>query len=96
MKIGVIGSGNVATVLGRLLIKNNHIVTQVISRDITNAKALAVELNAYGDDFTVTPDINADVILIAIADAALQSSLEHFEMGNKLVVHTAGSVSRRF
>lgn len=93
MKVGLIGSGNVATVLGRLLIQNNHIVSQVISRDISHAKSLAGELNAFYDDFSGAPDISADVFVIAIADSALQGCLDQFDTGNKLVVHTAGSIS---
>ena len=93
MKVGLIGSGNVATVLGRLLLQNNHTVTQVISRELSHAKNLAAELNAYSDDFSGKPDISADVFIIAVADSALLGCIDHFDMGNKLVVHTAGSVA---
>ncbi|HMJ47806.1 MAG TPA: DUF2520 domain-containing protein [Ferruginibacter sp.] len=93
MKVGLIGSGNVATVLGRLLLQHNHTVTQVISRELSHAKILATEMNAHSDDFSGTPDASADVFIIAVADSALQGCLEQFDVGNKLVVHTAGSVA---
>jgi predicted short-subunit dehydrogenase-like oxidoreductase (DUF2520 family) len=93
MKIALIGSGNVATVLGRLIIKNNHEVIQVISRDVVNAKLLAEELGASFTDFSGKPDLNADMFILAIADQALEHFFAGFGMGNKLVVHTAGSVS---
>ncbi len=89
----MIGSGNVATVLGRLIINNNHQVTQVISRDIENAKLLAQELGASYDDFNARPDSNADIFILAIADQALEHFFTGLGMGDKLVVHTAGSVS---
>lgn len=93
MKIALIGSGNVATVLGRIIIQNNHKVIQVISRDVDNAKLLAEELGAGFTDFSGKPDLNADMFILAIADQALEHFFSGFGMGNKLVVHTAGSVS---
>jgi len=93
MKIALIGSGNVATVLGRMIKKNNHQVLQVISRDLDNAKLLAEELDASFTDFSGKPDLNADIFILAIADQALEHFLTGFGMGSKLVVHTAGSVS---
>ncbi len=93
MKISLIGSGNVATVLGRLIIKSNHQVTQVISRELENAKLLATELGATYADFEGKPDPEADLFIIAIADHGLEHFFTSFGMGNKAVVHTAGSVS---
>lgn len=93
MKIALIGSGNVATVLGRIIIKNNHQVIQVISRDLENAKQLAAELGASFTDFSGKPDVTADIFILAIADQALEHFFTGFGMGNKLVVHTAGAVS---
>ena len=92
MKIALIGSGNVATVLGRVIKENNHQVLQVISRDLDNAKLLAEELGASFTDFSGKPDLTADIFILAIADQALEHFFAGFGMGNKLVVHTAGSV----
>lgn len=91
MKIALVGSGNVATVLGRLIIRNKHEVIQVISRDTQNAKKLALELNASFGDFDGKPDTDADLFIIAIADQALETFFTRHGMGNKTVVHTAGS-----
>jgi len=93
MKIALIGSGNVATVLGRLMKQHNHQIIQVISRDIDNARLLAEELGASYTDFNGKPDSDADMFILAIADQALEHFFSSFGMGNKLVVHTAGSVS---
>ena len=94
MKIALIGSGNVATVLGRLLVKHQHQVTQVISRDVVHAGELANELGASFTDFDGSPDENAELFIIAISDAALENFFVKDGIHNKLVVHTAGSVSK--
>jgi predicted short-subunit dehydrogenase-like oxidoreductase (DUF2520 family) len=93
MRIALIGSGNVATVLGRLIRKNNHEVIQVISREAAHAKLLADELGGSYTDFNGQPDMNADMFIVAIADKGLDHLFTGFGMGSKLVVHTAGSVS---
>ena len=94
MKITLIGSGNVATVLGRLIIKNGHEVCQVISRDGGHARLLAGELGAGYTDFEGSPDRSADLFIIAISDAALDNFFVKGAINDKIVVHTAGSVSK--
>lgn len=94
MKIALIGSGNVATVLGRLIVQNGHQVCQVISRDAAHAKILADELGADYTNFDGAPDRSADLFIIAISDAALESFFVKGAINDKIVVHTAGSVSK--
>lgn len=94
MKVGIIGSGNVATVLGRLIRSNNHEVVQVMSRNIEHARVLAEELGATHTDFGGLPDISADMYIIAVADFAIRDGLPRLQLQDKLVVHTAGSVSK--
>ncbi|MGB4842864.1 MAG: DUF2520 domain-containing protein [Ferruginibacter sp.] len=94
MKIVIIGSGNVATVLGRLFVKNNHEVIQVVSRNLEHAKVLAAELNcSYCDDSGI---INraAELYLVAVSDGALYSLNNKIHLEQKLVLHTAGSVPK--
>lgn len=93
MKVSLIGSGNVATVLGRLITRKNHQVIQVISRELHHAKTLADELGASYADFAGQPGPGSDIFIIAIADHGLEHFFTSFGMGNKAVVHTAGSVS---
>lgn len=94
MKIALIGSGNVATVLGRLIVKNGHQVCQVISREADHAKVLADELGAGYANFDGAPDKSADLFIIAISDAALGNFFIKGNLTDKIVVHTAGSVSK--
>lgn len=93
MKIALIGSGNVATVLGRLMVSKQHTILQVISRDIQHAHTLAQEFGANFTDFSGKPDLSADIFILAVADQALEHLFTQQEMGNKLVLHTAGSAS---
>ncbi len=93
MKITLIGSGNVASVLGRLMKQHNHEVIQVISRDAENARLLATELGASFSDFDGKPDAHAELFILAIADQALEHFFTSYGLDNKMVVHTAGSVS---
>ncbi len=94
MKIGLIGSGNVATVLGRLIVQQQHEIVQVISRDALNAKALADELGADYADFSAQPNASVDLFIIAISDTALENFFVQGAIHDKVIVHTAGSVSK--
>ncbi|WP_462251762.1 Rossmann-like and DUF2520 domain-containing protein [Ferruginibacter sp.] len=94
MKIVIIGSGNVATVLARLCKKNNHQVIQVMSRHTENAKILADELGCSYTNYDGITDISADIYIVAISDGVLFDLNKSFSLGNKLIVHTAGSVSK--
>ncbi|MFT3980533.1 MAG: DUF2520 domain-containing protein [Ferruginibacter sp.] len=92
MKIALIGSGNVASVLGRLIVQKQHSVCQVISRDMEHARQLADELGATAGDFSVKPDTSADIFIIALSDSALENFFVEGNLREKCVVHTAGSV----
>jgi predicted short-subunit dehydrogenase-like oxidoreductase (DUF2520 family) len=94
MRIVIIGSGNVATVLGRLFIKNNHQVVQVMSRHVENAKILATALGCSYTNYDGVTDMSADLYLVAISDGVLFDLNKSFSLGNKLIVHTAGSITK--
>lgn len=94
MKVVIIGSGNVATVLSRLLVKNNHTILQIISRNIDHARILADELNVNYSDLSGQPDEAADIIILAVSDFVVMEGLPQLHFNNKLILHTAGSVSK--
>jgi len=94
MRVVIIGSGNVASVLGRLLKKSNHEIIQVISRNAEHAKILADELECPFSDINNTVDTGADLYLVAVNDGALYELNKSFHLGNKLILHTAGSVPK--
>lgn len=94
MKVAMIGSGNVATVMARLIVQHGHEVIQVISRDESHAKNLADEFHATYSDFNGQPHADADLFIIAISDTALESFFVQGGLQDKIIVHTAGSVSK--
>ncbi|MEO6731117.1 MAG: Rossmann-like and DUF2520 domain-containing protein [Ferruginibacter sp.] len=94
MRVVIIGAGNVATVFGRLIIKANHEVTQVVSRSIDHAATLANELGCPFSNDIKRMDGTADIYIVAMADTALNELHDSFFLGEKLIIHTAGSVSK--
>ena len=69
MNVVIIGSGNVASTLGRLIQGNNHKVVQVTSRNIEHAKLLADELQSSYTDYSGALDKGADIFIIEIGRA---------------------------
>lgn len=93
MKVALIGSGNVATVLGRLLKRNNHELIQVISRNEESGKQLAEELGtSYSNDLK-SPDAKADIFIVAVSDTSISNNIPFLGSSEKIVVHTSGAAS---
>jgi len=94
MKVVIIGSGNVATVLGRRILHAEHEIIEVIGKNETHAKILADELHCdYSNNFVNISD-HADIYIIAVSDNALSDLATQLQFQNKIAVHTAGSVSK--
>ncbi len=92
-KIILIGSGNVATHLGAAFYNSGIEVLQVWSRHLENAKELANKIESEGiDDYSKLRD-DADGYIISVKDDAMLSVLEAFPFSDKMLIHTAGSVS---
>lgn len=94
MKVVIVGSGNVATVLGKVIHNAGHEIVQVLSRNENHAKELAQIFNCSSGSFKTANYKEADIFLLAITDTALYHLDQYIQLGNKLVVHTAGSVSK--
>lgn len=92
MKVVIIGSGNVATVLGRLFKKNGHDIIQVVSRNVDHAGLLAAEFGCPFADNVGKIVQDGEVYLVAVSDGALYSLNNSIHLDKKLVLHTAGSV----
>ncbi|RYG41701.1 MAG: DUF2520 domain-containing protein, partial [Chitinophagaceae bacterium] len=93
MRIVIVGTGNVATVLGRLIIAKGHDLVHIVGRTPEHTVPLAKEFNCSWSGFSELHVINADLIIIAISDNALLDSASTFHTNPVPVVHTAGSVS---
>lgn len=94
MKVVLVGSGNVATVLGKVIYGNGHQIVQVLSRNENHAKALASVFQCKYGSFKTSVYEPADLYILAITDTALYHLDQYVHFGNKIVVHTAGSVSK--
>lgn len=95
MRITIIGTGNVATVLGKLLMQNNHQIVSVVGRNGERTSRLATALKATPIDFlSFKPTAQTELYILALSDAALRESISGFSFEGIPVVHTAGSVSK--
>jgi len=71
MRVVIIGSGNVASVLGRLIKRNQHEIVQVVSRNAAHAKTLADELQCPFSDNNSVIVTHADIYLVVVKDGTL-------------------------
>lgn len=94
MQVVIIGTGNAATVFGRLFQAKGHSVVQVYGRNILKAEALSEELRAtpVADISSLTK--NAEVYLIAVADKAVAEIVTQLDINDHLVLHTTASLSK--
>lgn len=93
MKIVIIGTGNVATVIGKVLNAAGNEVVQVFGRDLSKARELAEALNSPICYSWTSINTQADLYLVAITDQALYELEQNLLLDDQVVVHTAGSVS---
>jgi predicted short-subunit dehydrogenase-like oxidoreductase (DUF2520 family) len=94
MDIVLIGSGNVAAVLGRKFKAAGHSILQIFSRNATAASALAYEFNSESTNYKSMVNKNADIYLIAVADDAIADIVDQLRLPGKVVAHTAASVPK--
>ena len=94
MKIMFIGAGNLATHLAQALKKAGHEITQVYSRTMTSAAALAEKVGASPVTNTDELNGNADACIMAVKDSVLEELIGKIctGRGNLVFVHTAGSM----
>jgi predicted short-subunit dehydrogenase-like oxidoreductase (DUF2520 family) len=93
MRIVLLGSGNLATHLGRAFKMAGQDIIQVWSRDLKHAQELADTLAA--EAVTDMSDLSrtADLYLIAVKDEAIATVASELKIKDKLIVHTSGSTS---
>jgi predicted short-subunit dehydrogenase-like oxidoreductase (DUF2520 family) len=93
MKISIVGSGNVATVLAKLALHKGHTIHQIISRNVEARKILAKEVDASYIFSKDQIDVNIDLVIVAIVDSAIPEGIADLQFESVPVAHTAGSVS---
>ena len=91
MKIVCLGAGNVATHMANAFKENGAEITQIWSRDLVNARALANEIGAEAISDLKEVDEYADLYLIAVKDDAIAKVAKGLKNINGMVVHTSGA-----
>jgi predicted short-subunit dehydrogenase-like oxidoreductase (DUF2520 family) len=94
MDIVMIGSGNVASVLGRKFTAAGHKIVQIVSRNASAATELAYEWDTESSNYFSVINKNADVYILAVSDSALTEVVHDIKLPGKVVAHTAGSVPK--
>lgn len=87
-----IGSGNVATHLGKAFYNVGNNIVQVYSRNIENAKELSNVVKAIPITSLNEILLDADLYVICVTDDAIINILPYLKNVKGLVVHTSGSV----
>jgi len=93
MDIVLIGSGNVATVIGRKSVAAGHRILQVYSRNESHANLLATRLGTVSTSYISTIERKADLTLLALRDEALVPFVKDLGVTSSILAHTAGAVS---
>jgi len=92
VRISLIGAGNLATRLGLALKAAGHDFVQVYSRTEGSAQTLADLLGAEAVEHAEALHSNASLYICALKDDALPEILKKVQVGNGILVHTAGSL----
>lgn len=90
--IVIIGAGNVATHLTLALKNSGCSISQVYSRNISNADCLARLADAEPIDSLKKIITDADFYILSVSDSAIASVVEMMPRVSGIVVHTAGSI----
>ncbi|MBA2499191.1 MAG: DUF2520 domain-containing protein [Chitinophagaceae bacterium] len=95
MHIVIIGTGNTATVLGKRIKAAGHNIVLVFGRNESEAKTLAAILGTtYTSSWNDINNTNAELYLLAVTDDALEDISQQLSVNDKILVHTAGAVSK--
>lgn len=90
----MIGTGNVASVLGRKFKAAGHHIVQVVGRNSKAASALAYAWDTVSTNYNSPISKQADVYIIAVSDDAIDDIVENIKLPGKVVAHTAASVPK--
>jgi len=92
VRISLIGAGNLATRLGIALKAAGHEFVQVYSRTEASARTLAEKLGAEAVVKADALQSDASLYICALKDDARPDILKQVQVGNGILVHTAGSL----
>lgn len=92
MNVVIIGTGNVAAVLGRKIKAAGHRIVQVYGRNAKAASELAYEWDTESTNYKSTISQGADLYLVAVTDKAIPELLQDLRLPGRVIAHTAASV----
>lgn len=95
MNVVLIGSGNVAWNLGRLVKQPGHDIVQIMARNGKTGTELAYELDTESASYWSILKRDADIYIICVNDDALPEvarELGELKLKKGLVLHTSGTV----
>ena len=92
MKVVIIGTGNVATILGKKIMAAGHTIAQVVGRDFEKSNILASILQSNPIYNTRYINLTADIYIIAVSDSSVASVANQLKLKDKIVVHTAAAL----
>ncbi|MEP7264252.1 MAG: DUF2520 domain-containing protein [Bacteroidota bacterium] len=93
MRICIIGSGNVASVMAKTLYSCGHSISVICGRNKKTASKLATTVDAlYINHPSEIPDIS-DIYIIATDDRSIADVVKQLQDYNKTVVHTSGATA---
>lgn len=95
MNVVIIGSGNVATVMGGKIAGAGHTIVQVVAR---RAEAAAILAREWGCGYTAEwaqIERGAELYIVCLSDKAIPGMNAALRLPGRLVVHTAGAVPRK-
>src|SRR5688572_31762571 len=84
MDIVILGSGNVAAVLGRKFKAAGHSILQIVSRNASVASKLAYEWDTESTNYSSIINRNADVYIIAVSDDAIEDVVADLQLPKKV------------
>ena len=93
MNIVLIGSGNVATVIGRKSLAAGHRIVQVYSPNADHSNVLAVRLGTTSTSYISSIERKADLMIVALRDEAVGNLVREIGEVGSILVHTAGALS---
>jgi len=92
MNIVIFGSGNVATHLAYALKKAEYPISQVYSPNPAHAHQLADGIGAESVNSLGAIDLEADMYIFAVKDAAIETLASRLSLQGKILIHTSGSM----
>lgn len=93
LHISFVGAGNIAWHLAPAIYKKGFCIDIVYNRHLSNARYLAKGIGAQAAPLSQLQHLQSDVLIIAVADQAIDGIVKRLPQGKFLILHTAGSIA---